>query len=149
MAYTALTTVSDIQVYFKGITFSATTTPSDTTVSEFIDRATSIIYGAIQDKYAIPITDACDLLQLQELAELYVLTKVKMIMGKASPRVLRDGKWVATSEDLSEFYDRLEKYTSCEIVLPNSDLSSSSLMSDSYNDDNDIVTVSRKCEDIW
>ena len=149
MAYAKLTSASAIQAYFKGVVFSADTTPTLESIDEFIDTATAIIYGSIQDKYIIPITDACDLLQLKELAELYVLTKVKMIIGKSTPRILSDGRMVPNVESQKEFYQRLDKYAKCEIVLPNSSNNSSNLMSESYNSDNDIVTVSEKDVDQW
>ena len=150
MAYDKLTTVANVQKYFIGKDFtSGTSKPSETTINEWIDIVTTIIYGKLKDKYVVPVTDACDLLVLQELADLYVRTKITGVIGKANPKTVVDGKLVPVSEDQSEFWKRLEMIANCEIQLPNSTLESTQLMSYSYNQRNDIEPVAEKYTDQW
>jgi len=148
MAYTALTTVANIQAYFKTVVFSATTKPSTTDVSDWIDRATSIIYAKLSNQYVIEVTNVDDLLQLKELADMYVLTKIRQVLGISQPQ-LKNGKTMSYTEDQSEFFKILNMYDEGKLRLLNTDTNSSIIQTYSYNEANDICPVSSKSGTIW
>lgn len=150
MAYTKLTTAAGVEAYFTKLTFDdLNTQPSLTEVNAWIDEATAVIYGALQEKYQTPVTDACDLLQLKGLAEMYVVTKVRQVIGVASARTLENGDLVAVTESHANFYKILNKYQDCEIILPNTPSNSTKLQAYSYNDTNDICPLADKENDQW
>lgn len=148
MAYTALTTVENIQAYFKNTTFGASTTPTSDQVSEWIDRATAIIYSNLDKQYSIPITDTDDLLQLKELADMYVVVKVRNI-GGLGLREIKDGKVYNLAESHAEFFKRLKMYVDGVLTLPNSAATSSKLLVYDYNSNNDVEAVSSKSDVMW
>lgn len=150
MANPDLTTVASVEAYFKGVTFDNTATqPKLSEVEVWITRVTSIIYGGIVEKYIIPITDSCDLLQLQELADMYVVSKVRQVIGISSARKLEDGKLNPVTSNMMTFWKILQRYQDCDILLPNSPNNSTILKSSSFNEQNNIEPVAMKEIDQW
>jgi len=148
MAYTALTTASNVQNYYSAV-FTSTSTPSLTAIGEWIDIATAEIYGALSEVYTLEITDTDDLLQLRDLADLFVRIKVNEIIRPASARKIEGGNLQAVTENLSMFYKRLKMLKTGETELVNSARNSSKLLAYSYNQVNCIEPESRKDEDLW
>ena len=150
MAFTQLTTVADIEAYFLNVDFSdSESEPTESEVNKWIDQATSIIYGVIQEKYIIPVTDADDLLILQEICDMYVLTKVRAVLGKTTSKILANGKLNPIEETHDEFFKRLDMIMNCEIQLHNTELQTSKLDSYSFNSVNNIQPVAKKYTDQW
>ena len=149
MSYTKLTTAAKLQSYFQGIVFSTSTQPTLAEVENWIDLATSVIYGALNTQYTVPITDTDDLKQLEPLADSYVLENIKTVLGLSPARQLSDGRLVPTTNIHKEFFSQLDLYSSGKIVLPNSSRNSTFVEAYSYNNDNDITPVARKEEVMW
>ncbi len=146
MSYPKLTTPDSVKSYLTIAipSFSATTLPSLNTVNDWIDRVTAIIYGAISDQYIVPITNDTDLLQLKDLADIYVVAKVKDVLGHEDKDGRRQG-----AHPLTSFWDQLGKYESGELALPNSPSNSGSVQCYSPNQENNIQAVSSKSGGLW
>lgn len=150
MAYTKLTSLSNIQAYYGGTTFTSSTAVTDTQVNNWIDQATSIIYGVLEKRYVIPVTDSDDLLQLEPIADMYVNTNITRALG---PRQLMDFRNKDTLKridtDHSKFYKILEKYENGQINLVNTDNTTKRIMASSYNSDNSIESCAKFSEVQW
>lgn len=154
MAYAGLTTVANIESYFQGLRFDATSTVTAAEVTHWIDQVTAIIYGALASVYVIPdtgITDSSDLLQLSALADVYVVANVKFTTGAIQTRALRDGQLLVSEWDTGRFYKWLERYVALDLVLVNTPKQSAAdkLSVYSYNASNDIVPEMMKGVDQW
>jgi hypothetical protein len=155
MSFPTLTTKECIVAHFKTIQssglreFNSETKPTDVDVDQWISEATSWIYGALNEKYIIPVTDPCDLLILKSIADLYVVAKVREVIGTSAPRRLEGGKLLPVTNDLTEFFKRIEMLKKCKIQLVNTPTESAQLMSYSYNSSNNIFPIARKEIDQW
>lgn len=148
MSYSPLTTAAKIQAYFPGVTFSATTKPTQAEVENWILQATGVIYGAINEQYVVPVTDTDDLLQLEMLADEYVCVNVRSALGRTQLREVSGGQMMPVQPSHKLFYETLRKYQEGCLVLPNS-LASSLVETASYNSANGICSVSKKNEVQW
>jgi hypothetical protein len=148
-AYPVLTTSANVQAYLSGVSFSTDTAPTLAQVNNWIAQATSIIYGAIQDRYVLPITEGNDLKKLEALADSFVLTTVRQVLGRNPARTLSDGSLVPIELTHRDFYKTVEMYCNGTISLENSTENASFLSSSSFNKRNDIAFVSKKNEVMW
>ena len=151
MAFPALTVIANIEAYFQGLTFTSSTSVTDTEVNNWIVQATNIIYGAISDRYVSPITDPEDLKQLEALCDMYVLTNVKKTIGTNQANRISIGTVIPGIHDFLEFHSILQKYQLGELLLSNSQNigTKNKLKSNSFNAENNIETVTIKDVDQW
>lgn len=149
MSYSNLTTVENIQAYFQNLVFTSSSRPTDTQVDNWIAQATATIYGALADMYAPEITNESDLLQLQSLADSFVLVNVRNASGLNPARQLADGSMITKDSNLNEFYRNLDMYKTGKIILPNSARAGTYLSSKSYNNANSLAPVFKKNEVQW
>lgn len=148
MSYTPLTTIEKIQAYFPGLSFTETTLPSNAEVDRWILQGTGIIYGALNERYVVPVTDESDLMQLEALADEFVCVNVRLALGRTQLREVQDGKMIPVHPNLKGFYERIKQYADGCLTLPNS-LNAPAVMVSSYNYTNDIKPVGRKEEVQW
>ena len=144
MSVSPLTLASNIEAYFPGITFSTTTKPTLAEVNNWISQASVLIYGAIREKYQIPISDTDDLKQLESVADLYVLDNVRTTLGLNPVRQLDDGRMIPMQITHRAFERMLDCYRNGEIVLPNSPTNATYVSSSSFNAANNICPKSKK-----
>ena len=143
MAFTPLTTSANIEAYFTALTFTASTSITDTEIDNWIVQATNIIYGVLRERYVTPVTDSEDLTQLEALADMYVVPLVKQGLGVNQLRSVKEEKMKTVEPNQSQFFALLEKYRKGFINLNNTDNTSARLMVFSYNEDNDISGVGK------
>ena len=120
MTYTPLTTASNVQRYYQGVTFSSATTPTSATVDELISMGTSIIFSGLASTYLLPISNTDDLLVLRSLCEDYVVSCINFILGKTKIKMPNGFEYTRTNAHLVNFYGLLDKYIKRELILPNS-----------------------------
>ena len=78
-------TVAEVAAEYKGgVTFSATTNVTSTTVQAFLDQATAQINGKIGMRYVLPITAADALTLLKEICLKIVKHRLNPIMKVAT-----------------------------------------------------------------
>ena len=126
------TTLANIQAYFKGITFSANTTPTNTQVgnwitvwSNYIDAGLATVYSSIHND---------DLKILEKLADQFVLVDVRQALGTSRIQTI-NGKTAPLEPTYREAMAQLKMFKDRELVLPNSSTVSSGayIQSESYN----------------
>ena len=113
MAFVDLTTVSNIESYFQGMTFDSGSSVTSTEVTRFITQGTNIIYGAIRERYEVTstgISDSEDLTQLASLCEAFVLAKLKPILGPNLVRSIKNDNVEIVKPDNEVFIQTLKKY---------------------------------------
>jgi phage gp36-like protein len=148
MAYTALTTTEDLEVYFTGFTFSSSTQPSEAEVEQWINEATALIYGAVASRYTVPVTDVTDLLILKSLADRYCVDRIKEVLAKTRVALNSSGKPTTYKASDVQFYSFLDKINNDEIKLLGT-TSNSNIVPISYNKTNEIAPVTTSREDMW
>ncbi len=148
MAYTKLCTVADIQAYFAGVTFSVDTKPTLVQVESWIDEATALIYSAVAEQYAIPITDAADLLVLRALCKEYVRDEVSFLLSKNRLTVSNNRALTPRRIDHKDFYKTLERIRNATFKLINT-TASSEVNVYSYTAANDITAEATKETAQW
>lgn len=77
----AYCTATEVASEFKGMTFSATTSVTDTEVAAFIAREDAFIDSRVALKYTVPVTGASSLLIMKKVCLNLVVGKIKNIMS--------------------------------------------------------------------
>jgi phage gp36-like protein len=81
----AYCTDTDISSEFKDITFSASTTITDTEVDGYIDQASSLIDSYLIAKYQVPITGSASLLFMKMICIWLVKSRILSILSVKTP----------------------------------------------------------------
>lgn len=79
--------------------FSAATEPTATKVGEIMAETDAMIDSVLRAKYALPITDADDLLVLRRIALALTCERLREIMGVQTQNLSTDQQYVATTAD--------------------------------------------------
>lgn len=82
MAYCTGVQVAD---EFNGVTFAATTNPTDTTVDRWIAEADATIDAYVGLRFEVPVVDASALLILRQIALLLVSARVRRRLNRTGP----------------------------------------------------------------
>lgn len=147
MSYTALCLVTDVQAYYPGVTFSAGTHPTDTEVTAWIGRATSIIYGVLSVYYTVPVADTADDYPfLKDLCIEYVKDEVNYILGKNRVGAVQNGTIVPRQANHGSFFGKLNLLQTGEMRLPSLTPTNKYV---SYNASNEVEFEGNKMEVLW
>jgi hypothetical protein len=73
--------VGDIQYEFKNITFSSSTTPTSTAVSEFITQTEALVNSKLSTRYTTPITGTESLSLVKMIVVTIVSRRIKEIIA--------------------------------------------------------------------
>ena len=149
MVFTKLATVAQVQAYYSGLTLTTSTRPTSTQVETWLDQGTSQIYGALRDRYIVPVTDAADLLQLQDLCERYTIKKIDHVLGKNTRTINENKVLVPHGISMADFFKTLKLYKEGEILLHSTSNTSSNLTSESYTRANSITPEALKETTQW
>ena len=146
---TPLATVTDLQAYYPGVTFSGSTRPTSDQIEAWINNASEIIYGALSSRYSLPITNLSDRSQLQDLCESYILGKIDFVLGKSRTMVSQNGVMVPRTISHKQFMATVDQYSTGTLVLYNTANNSTTVGAYSYNATNEIEPTAEKGTVQW
>jgi hypothetical protein len=144
----AYSTVSNIQDEFKSVTFSASSTPTDTAVGRFITEADAEIDARIGLRYDTPVTGANSIIILRQISIGLVAQRVKDILrittGSASAEQLHRDRDLA-----KEARKKLDDIVDGKLLLSDATAASSGQGVYSFNVANEEEHTFEKGVDQW
>lgn len=141
-------TYSDVAAEFKNITFSASSSITDTEVTEFIAQADAYIDSRIGLKYQVPITGSASLKIVKRLSIWLVSARIKEILTVKLGQPI--GEQETRSGDLNQMAnDELSLIVKGQMTLSDSDLVSSADGVRSYAVDEDLEYEFSITDDNW
>lgn len=144
----AYTTVSAIQDEFKNITFSASTYPTSTAVSEFITQEEYLLDAEVGTVYTTPITGTMALSVMKLMSTLMVKARVMEILTVKTGS--SDEDQGNPADDLRQrVRDMLDKIKSKLLILSDETLLETSGGVRDYNSNNDITQTFKATTDQW
>ena len=150
MAYDSIIALGEIQSFFPSIEFDEETSPTSYEVESWIIEATALVYSAIAEIYAIPVTDDNDLAVLKIPAREYVLANVKFVLGQNTGFAIDKKKDQRPKEvNLTYFFKLLEMFKNGKLKLLNTADASGNVVGASYNVTNGITHTFDSREDNW
>lgn len=149
MAYTALTTVENIQPYFNNEVYDANSIPTKTQIEAWIAEGTAIIYSALSALYVVPVAND-DLLVLRHLCNGFVIDEINFAKSRGTYSVTKKNARLPKQKRHEAFHEFLEgALLSGEITLPNTTGASNKAGLYSYTQANSIEAVGQKEETQW
>jgi len=142
-----LCSIGDIEAIYD-FKFDSVSTPSSTSVNEWIKNATAMCYSAIGNIYDAPIEDESDLLVLKEICSLYVQSKVGHVKSAFTYTVPGTGAVLPRTMKIDNFIGAL-KLISDGVFKLNTTMKSSNTFALDYNSVNAIEAVADKGSIQW
>jgi hypothetical protein len=148
MAYAKLCGTTDLNAYYQGITLSTSTKPTLAQVNDWIDQSTALIYSAVAENYAIPVTDTDDLLILKNLSVKYVRDELNFVLGKNRVNIAANQMMTPRTISHKGFEKKLDKLREGTFRLLNTS-PSTEVEVYSYTAANSITAESKKGTAQW
>lgn len=145
MSYCTAAQVAD---EFNGtITFSASTSPTATTVQNWIDEANQLIDAKVGLRYVVPITASNDLITLRTIALYLVSARVRRRLNRIGPE--KETSKVKSADTDTIAMKMLNDIVAGLTLLPGSTLASSKVGVSSFNVDNGVPHRFKRGVDQW
>jgi hypothetical protein len=144
----AYCTNAQVAAEFKNLSFSSSSTPTDTTVDRFIEEADAEINARIGLKFDVPVTGAQALIIARQLSIDIVSERVRRIIRvkTGAEPTRQDGRDGDTAKEARE---RIEQIVKGTFLLSDATLVSSSDGLFSYNVSEDEEHTFEKGTDQW
>lgn len=144
----AYSTVAQVASEFKNITFSATTSITESEVERFIDESDALIDAKLSQVYVTPVTGTVSLLVVQQISIWFSAQRVRDIQmlktGQNNTNQLDGGKRL---DDMA--MERLDQILDDELPLPDATLLQASGAVKSYNASNNISGIFKRDSQQW
>lgn len=143
----AYATTAQIERDFKDITFSSSTSVTDTDVAAFIEEADAEIDANLADKYEVPITGAAALIVVRTISIAIVADRIRGILTIKTGDEKKDQAQGKSASEIAR--QRLKDIRDGKIKLVGATLAQSSDGIKSYATDEDLEPIFSMDEDQW
>lgn len=141
-------TAAQVADEFNGsISFGPTSSPTDTTVGNWIDEATQLINSKVGLRYVVPITDTADLITLRTIALYLVSARVRRRLNRVGPEKETGVTYATTTDQIA--MKMLNDIVSGLTLLPGSTLISAKVGISSFTSDNGVPHRFKRGVEQW